>query len=371
MNDMISLVFITNVPAPYKRSRLNSLAALDGIDLHVIYANTRTYRRQYDVSYDAQFDFEMHRSRRVPIGGGEFMLDTWSLRRLLSIEADVFVVGGWNHLAAWSAVVAGAVRDVPVAVVSANSSQRTRVSSLLARPAVRAFDAYFALSTAAEAHFVGLGASPDAVTVLPNSIDVEAFRDRLDGAEQDRLRAELDTGDAFVVLYVGRLSEAKGVDDLIAAVGAVDEADVHLVVVGDGPDREAFERQARDELRDAVTFTGTLPNEVLPNYYALADAFVLPTHGDTWGLVLNEAMVCGTPVVTTTAAGAVGDLVRDGETGLVVPPGDRAALRDVLARLVTDDRLAARLAERGTERAAAYTPEAYARRMKSAIDELV
>lgn len=365
---MISVVFVTNVPAPYKRSRLNALAALEDIDLHVIYAHTRTHRHEYDVDDETLFTFEMHKSRRIPISGGEFMLDTWSLRRLLNIKADAFVVGGWNYLAAWSAVLASKVRDIPVALISANYSQRTAVSSLLARPAVQAFDTHFALSTAAEEHFVNLGAAQDTVTVLPNSIDVEAFRARLDGAEQDRLRTELNIGDAFLVLYVGRLSEAKGVDDLIGVVGSMKRSDLHLLVVGDGPDRASLERQARTELHDAVTFTGALPNEALPNYYAIADAFVLPTHGDTWGLVLNEAMVCRTPVITTSAAGAVGDLVRDGETGLVVPPGDRTALRNALVRLAAADRLADRLAERGAEEAAEYTPEAYARRMRDAID---
>jgi glycosyltransferase involved in cell wall biosynthesis len=235
---------------------------------------------------------------------------------------------------------------------------------------VRAFDAHFALSTSARDHLVDLGAPPGTVTVLPNSIDVEAFRDRLDAGEQAHLRSRYDLEDAFVVLYVGRLSEHKGVHDLIAAVGSLDEP-AHLLVVGDGPGRDALERQARRDLPGRATFTGTLPNEALPNYYALADAFVLPTRGDTWGLVLNEAMACGTPVVTTTAAGAVGDLVRDGETGLVVPPGDRTALRDALARLAGDEELWTRLAERGTDATSEYTPEAYARRLKEAVDGLV
>jgi glycosyltransferase involved in cell wall biosynthesis len=366
---VVTLVFVTNVPAPYKRPRLSALAALDDVDLRVIYANTSTRRHEYDVTEAASYEFEMRRSRRVPVGGGEFMIDAWSLRRFLEIEADAFVVGGWNYLAAWSAVVAGRVRGVPVALVSANDRQHTRFSRVLARPAVRAFDAHFALSTSARDHLIDLGASPETVTVLPNSIDVEAFRDRLDPAEQEALRADLEVEDAFVVLYVGRLSEHKGVHDLIAAVGSLDEP-VHLLVVGDGPDRDAFERQASRDLPRRATFVGQIPNEELANYYGLADAFVLPTGGDTWGLVLNEAMACGTPVVTTTAAGAVGDLVRDGETGLVATPGDRAALRDVITRLAGDEELQARMAERGADATSEYTPEAYAQRLKEAVDEL-
>jgi glycosyltransferase involved in cell wall biosynthesis len=367
---MVSLVFITNTPTPYKTSRFEALAGQENVDLHVVYANSRTHRHDYNVDVDATYGVETRTSHRIPFGGGEFMIDTWSLRRLMRIEADAFVIGGWNYAAAWSALLAGWIRDLPVAVISENLDQGSRVSSVLVPPMVRGFDAYFATSTGARDHLVSLGADPLDVTILPNSVEVQRFHEALDQDVQAELRDQYEIGSAFVVLYVGRLSEQKGVDDLVTAVGDLDDVDTHLLVVGDGPQRSALERRAKRELGADVTFTGKLPNEELPNYYGLADAFVLPTHCDTWGLVLNEAMACETPVVTTTAAGAVGDLVRDGETGLVVPPGSPGDLSRALKRLATYEEMRAELTHAGLERTREYSPEAYATRLVRTVEKL-
>jgi len=367
---MVSLVFVTNVPAPYKTSRFEALADQENVNLHVIYANSRTHRHDYDVDVDATYGVEMRTSHRVSFGGGEFMIDTWSLRRLLDIKADALVVGGWNYAAAWSALLAGWIRDLPVAVISANLGQGSRASSILVPPIIRRFDAYFALSTGARDHLVSLGMDPLDVTVLPNSVDVQAFHGALDNDVQAELREQYKIGSAFVVLYVGRLSEQKGVNDLVTAVNELDDFDAHLLVIGDGPQRSALKRRIKRELGEDVTFAGKLPNKELPNYYGLADAFVLPTHRDTWGLVLNEAMACETPVVTTTAAGAVGDLVRDGETGLVVPPGSPPDLSRAIKRLATDDDLRTELTRAGLERTREYSPESYATRLVRTVEEL-
>lgn len=368
---MVSLVFITNVPTPYKTSRFETLARRDDVDLHVIYANSRTHRHEFNFEQETPYGVELKTSYRIPLGDSEFMIDLWSLRRLLSVKADVFVVGGWNYTAAWSALFAGRLRDIPVAVISPNIDQGSRFSSIVVPPIVRRFDAHFALSTAAQKHLVSLGVDPSTVTVLPNSIDVQRFRQSLDDDTQAELKKQYGLRSAFTILYVGRLSEQKGVGDLLTAVGNLRKINTQLLIVGDGPRRSALERRAKQELPDKVTFTGQLPNDELPNYYRLADIFVLPTHRDTWGLVLNEAMVCETPVITTTAAGAVGDLVRDGETGLVVPPGDPAALCRAIDQLSKDEERRAELIQAGLECASEFSPEAYATRLIEVVEGLL
>lgn len=365
---MVSLVFVTNVPAVYKTSRMRALARMDGVDLRVVYANSQTHRHEYDSEDATEYEVERRSSHRIPLGGGEFMFEMWSLRHFLGVDADVFVVGGWNYTAALAALIAGIVRDIPVAVISANLNQRSTLSATVVPPLLRRFDAYFALSSGARDHLVELGAQREDVTVLPNSTDVAAFRDAIDESAQTTLRQRHDVDDhEFVVLYVGLLTEAKGAGDLVAAVADIEDPTPHLLVVGDGPDRDPIQERAERMLGDSVTFTGKLPNDSLPNYYALADAFVLPTHRDTWGLVLNEAMACGTPVVTTTAAGAVGDLVVDGETGLVVPPEDPTALGAAIERLATSPAERQAIVDRATERVEQYTPDEYAATMVETV----
>ena len=95
---------------------------------------------------------------------------------------------------------------------------------------------------------------------------------------------------------------------------------VGLVFVGDGDARIELTTRGSKVCPGKVQFSGFVHRERLPEFYALADALVFPTHSDTWGLVVNEAMSCGLPVVATSVAGCVADLVEDGWNGFVVPP---------------------------------------------------
>ncbi len=136
------------------------------------------------------------------------------------------------------------------------------------------------------------------------------------------------------VLYAGRLSPEKGVLDLVAAADGLP-----LIVVGDGP--------LRAHVPQAIGF---LPNDELQVRLARAAVVACPSHREGFGVVCLEAMAHGKPVVAA-AVGGLRDLVVDGETGLLVPPGDRAALRSALERLLGDSELRQRLGAAGRERA--------------------
>lgn len=171
----------------------------------------------------------------------------------------------------------------------------------------------------------------------------------------------------YRVLFVGRLVERKGVQHLIEAVArlrgggngapgaaaAASAFEVELHVVGDGAYREPLSARAAElGVADAVRFHGFVSREELSQRFAESDVFVLPAvvdaKGDVEGLgvVLIEALRYGTPVIASAAGGIV-DIVRDGETGLLVPPGDSEALAAAITRLRTAPELAARLVRDG------------------------
>jgi glycosyltransferase involved in cell wall biosynthesis len=164
---------------------------------------------------------------------------------------------------------------------------------------------------------------------------------------------------AFRILFVGRLVERKGVTHLVEAVGRlVPDLRARLTVIGDGPERVSLEAQiARDGLGDRVTLRGRVAEAELRDAYRAADVLVLPSildaRGDTEGLgvVLLEAMSYGVPVIGSDLGG-ITDIVRDGATGLLVPPADPAVLAAALERLARDPALAARLGEAGRTRVA-------------------
>lgn len=156
-----------------------------------------------------------------------------------------------------------------------------------------------------------------------------------------------DTSDRFDILFVGRLVERKGVRYLLDAVARLrPKHDIHVDIVGDGPLGPELEAHAaRLGIRDQVRFHGFLGSRALARRYAECDVFVLPavhdSKGDTEGLgvVLVEAMSHGRPVIAS-AAGGIPDVVRDGVSGQLVPPGDVETLARALARYIEDPELA-------------------------------
>ena len=142
-------------------------------------------------------------------------------------------------------------------------------------------------------------------------------------------------------LFVGRLVDLKGVDVLLRALAGVTHAD--LDVIGDGPCREAWTALAEQSgLGPRVRWHGQVNPRDVPAWLARADALVLPSRKDGWGAVVNEALMLGTPVISSTACGA-SDLLRHDWLGAVVPAGDVSALRSALGtwaarRRTADDR---------------------------------
>ena len=204
----------------------------------------------------------------------------------------------------------------------------------------------------------------------PQAVEVERFARAVTDEERAAARARAGAaGNGPLVLFVGRLEREKGVDVLLEAWERAGlGADAVLALAGVGPlDTLVTSR------RSGVRWLGYVPRLELPLLYAAADLLVLPsvrtkTFTEPWGLVLNEAMLQGTPVIASDAVGAVaGGLVRDGRNGLVAPAGDPDALAARLRALADNPDLRTRLGEAGREDAAALTPEAWLGGMQAAL----
>ncbi len=185
--------------------------------------------------------------------------------------------------------------------------------------------------------------------VAPMPVSTSTFLP-LAGAKRERL------------LFVGRLNSQKGIADLVDALGRMTEV-MPLDVIGDGPDRESLQARAQAlGVADRITWHGQLPQPKLLSFYQRAAAVVVPSRGEGLGLVAVEAQLCETPVVAY-ASGGITDTVRDGETGVLVAPGDIGALAAALDTLVQSADRRASLGKAGRVGALAlFAPESAARR---------
>jgi rhamnosyl/mannosyltransferase len=183
----------------------------------------------------------------------------------------------------------------------------------------------------------------DKVTVLPFGLDPAGYPVQPLPAPR--------TGQLPTVLFVGRLVAYKGVDVLLRAMVDVPAS---LVLVGDGPLRQSLEQLARDlGIDDRITFAGRVSDADRLAWFGRADVVALPSvsRQEAFGMVQVEAMLTGRPVVSTSLPTGVPWVNQHGESGLVVPPGDSAALAGALRLLFGDPDLRARLGEGGRARA--------------------
>jgi len=205
-------------------------------------------------------------------------------------------------------------------------------------------------------------AGKDAIFDAPQTVDVEHFGRDVTEDERNAARARAGAENSpFLALFVGRLEPEKGVELLATAwrEAAVDGA---LAFAGTGPVKPS-----------RGTVLGFQEKGALPALYAAADVLVLPsvrtaTFTEPWGLVVNEAMLQGTPVITSDAVGAAaGGLVRDGRNGLIVPAGGVEALGAAIRKLSSDAELRAALGANARQDVAAYTPQAWVDGMRNAL----
>jgi glycogen synthase len=199
------------------------------------------------------------------------------------------------------------------------------------------------------------GAAENRIHVIPPGVNPSLFEgpfeDPFSGVGRPR------------VLFVGRLAPQKGVDTLVAAAGLLKDPCAQVLLVGDGPERKALERETeRLGVGDRLHFVGFVTHDRLPAAMAHADVLVLPSLYEELGTVLLEAMQAGLPIVASETGG-IPDVIEDGVNGLLVPPGDPEALARGIDRILSDGDLARRLSEGAQERGKDYDWEVLAERV--------
>ena len=317
--------------------------SLDGIPIHRF---RYFFRRWENLTHEESAPDRMRRSLFYTILPAFYLLfGSIAMWRLQRRERYDIVHVHWPLPHALFGWVARAARRQTRIIMQFYSIELRWVNERIAvlrgflRRAIRTADRVVAISTSTAREVAALAGNDVPIEVIPYAVEMP--------------EPKASPHDDATILYVGRLVERKGVAYLIDAAASLPRAKV--VIIGDGPEREALEARARERgVMDRVQFRGWVSPQELDQAYATATAFALPAvvdkRGDTEGLgmVLLEAMSYYVPVVTT-AMGGITDIVDNEQTGLIVPPNDADALAAALRRLIDDRALAARLGAAGEE----------------------
>lgn len=277
----------------------------------------------------------------VPLVSPRLLTDLRNIAR----NVDVIVAHGHSYVGTWYAALASRATRTPLVVVEhspfvdygplLNTIQRV-VDRTFGRWVLRRAARVISVSRFTDSYVRSIAPVREADVVL-SGVDTERFFPRPHAASPR------------YVLTVRRLVPRNGVDILIRAWMGASLGDIaELVIVGSGPEADRLSDLARDD--QSIRFAGSISDDELPKLYAGATAFVLPSlSGEGYGLAAAEALASGLPVLGTTC-GAVPELVRDGEDGLLVAPGDSSSMGNALHSLLTNHDLLDKLRSGATAR---------------------
>ena len=337
------------------------LAQAPNVDLEVLYcsrAGAEEYRDE-EMGTTLRWDLDLlsgyrHRFlKNFGRGAGYARLINPSIiPRLLfgRYDAAIFFTG-WGSITALLAIAACRLSNTKILLFGDSSfpppPQFARDTFL--RTLFRLTDAFLVSGVQNAAYYRHYGADPRRFFSLPYAIDNERFTAGSEFApgEREAMRARFGVrGEQLLIVFSAKLIARKDPMTLLRAVAAMRHR-AAVLFLGNGELREELERFAA-EAGVRAHFAGFVNQSELPKHYAAGDVLVLPSLSEPRGLVVNEAMACGLPVIASDRVGAIGDLVQHGENAFVFPAGDANALAAALDR-ITDPALRARMAARSRE----------------------
>jgi D-inositol-3-phosphate glycosyltransferase len=338
-----------------------------------------------DVSYDD--GFPVHKVAASNVLEARFRLPypvfspkLFAATARLARDADVVVAHTHTFMSTVAAARSARVHHKPFVLIQNNPFIEYRfpldlvqrgADATVARYTIGAADRLVAISDFTAQYLRRLAPKRD-VTVMHLGTDTDRFSP-VDREHRAEIRRRLGLPvDAFIALTVRRLFYRNGLDTLLDATARLrDHAQLHVVIGGAGPEHAEIEARIKNDGLDRVHLTGFIPDADLPDYYRAADVFVLPTRtAEGFGLVLMEAAASGVPSIATDS-GAPREVIEDGVTGLLVPPGDPEALAGAIAELDSSPERLARMSAAALRRSAGFTWERSIDTLETVLKEAV
>lgn len=345
------VIVVASHPIQYQAPWFRSLALAPSIDFSVLFIQ-RPDSQEQGRGFGVPFVWDIplldgYRWQQVPGLKGRGGLQGFfaariehPLRLLRTLDPDVLLLTGWHVWPLVQLLIAARWLGIPIIMRGESNALRRRpwITRSLHKLLLRRCAAFLPIGRASRDFYVGYGIASEKLFDAPYFVDNERFAQS--ASQAMARRAELRfrwsiPADAVCYCYAGKLEPKKRILDLLEAlrIGVIQTERLHLLVVGSGELMDQA-RAAVAEHHLPVTFAGFLNQSEIAAAYVAADCLVLASdYGETWGLVVNEAMACGRPAIVSDRVGCAADLVIPGVTGEIFPFADCAALARKLVDL--------------------------------------
>ena len=351
---MKRVLFLTNLPTPYRIDFYRELGKL--CDLTVVIEARRSKDLHFNWNDNDIKTFTLHYLN-------DGLLDeekvNWSVLSFLSKKKfDVIVVSTYHTYTGMLSLAYMKARNIPYVfetdggmIADAESAAKKWYKTKL----IKGAKVYFSPSTGSDEYLAYYGANREYIHRYPFSSlsDVDVLPNPLSREEKLDIRQKLGVKESKMILGVGQFIHRKGFDVMMKAAKDMDK-NIVIYIVGGKPTEEYQKMQADYDLTQ-IHFEGFKTKTELTEYFKAADLFVLPTREDIWGLVINEAMAYGLPVVTTNRCVAGMELISDKDC--LVDIDNPHQLKNIMEILMTDDERRGEIAVRNLTKIKGYTVE--------------
>jgi glycosyltransferase involved in cell wall biosynthesis len=371
MSKRFRVAYLVSHPIQYQAPLLRYLTEQADVELTVFFMSDFSLQNYHDPGFGAEVSWDIpllegYRSEVLPAMGDGHRVSalhpfhTGLARRLTRDRFDALWMHGYAHLTNLRAMAIAKMRGIPVllrAESQAGSAQRTRgtrqIKEAGLRLLLRQASAFLAIGSRNRAYYERYGVPPQRIFSMPYAVDNAFFQARVAEARERReaFRASLNlTPGRPIILFASKFIARKRAGDLLEAYRRLSqegtrEPEPYLLFIGEGEERATLEAKARETGWSSIRFLGFKNQTELPAYFDLCDVFVLASEREPWGLIVNEVMNAGKPVIVSEGVGSADDLVRNGENGYIVPVGDITALTNALRRITADPALQQRMGD--------------------------
>lgn len=348
----LKVIFVLEIPAPYRDALLELMSKQDKVRLKVFYLNDKQIDRHW-INIKRDYAHEVLKSKKFIFKGDNFftyLINFDILSRIKNESFNLIILGGYVQLPMQLIAIYCQRKKIPYLIHTETHGLRKRslfkklIRDFILFPTIVRKAAGFLCGTSkAKEYLIEHGIKKEKTHLFPNSCDVDRFYNLSLEFKKNRgqIRKDLGISQQFVVLTIGRLVGVKRFDAVITAVSKIINdrkiSDIALLIVGEGPEKEKLEKLAQDAgIQEKVFFLKGRSISEMVKFYAIADVFVLASEDEPAGVVVSEAMSCELPCILSDRVGAAYDLLEDGKNGYMFPVGNIDSLVQKIVFLYGD-----------------------------------